>query len=75
MKKLDLGFRSATKNTVHHLQLNYVKAELGEEDLRKYMGQIAALAIFNDKTGDATYATPVSASYVDTEEKVVFAEK
>ena len=36
MKKLNLGFRSATKNTMHHLQLNYVKTELEAEPLKKY---------------------------------------
>ena len=71
MKKLNLGFRSATKNTMHHLQLNYVKTELEAEPLKKYMAQIAALGIFSDKS----VATPASASYIDTEEKVVFAEK
>lgn len=75
MKKLTLGFRSATKNTAHRLQLNYVKAELEADMVKQYMQQIATLGIFSDKDGEATYATPVSASYVDTEEKVVFAEK
>ena len=75
MKKLNLGFRSATKNTVHHLQLNYVKTELDAEALKKYMMQISTLRIFSDKNGEAVFATPVSASYVETEEKVVFAEK
>lgn len=75
MKKLNLGFRSATKNTMHRLQLNYVKTELEAEPLKKSMEQIAALGIFSDKTGEMVFATPVSASYVDAEEKVVFAEK
>ena len=74
MKKLNLGFRSATKNTMHHLQLNYVKTELEAEPLKKYMAQIAALGIFSDKSGEMVFATPASASYIDTEEKVVFAE-
>lgn len=75
MKKLNLGFRSATKNTVHRLQLSYVKTDLDAETLKKCMAQIAALGIFSDKTGESVFATPISASYVDTEEKVVFAEK
>lgn len=75
MKKLTLGFRSATKNTAHRLQLNYVTAELEADAVKQCMEQISALGIFNDKDGEAAYATPVSASYVNTEEKVLFTEK
>ena len=53
MKKLNLGFRSATKNTMHHLQLNYVKTELEAEPLKKYMAQIAALGIFSNQEHNA----------------------
>ena len=38
MKKLNLGFRSATKNTMHHLQLNYVKTELEAETVEEVHG-------------------------------------
>lgn len=72
MKKLDLGFRSSTRRTIHHLQLSYVQKELSPEEVRKYMEQISTLGVFSDKYGDLIYATPVSASYIDTEEKVLF---
>lgn len=72
MKKLDLGFRSSTKHTTHHLQVKYVKEELDAKEIRKAMESIAELGIFADKKGDLIYATPVSASYVDTNEEVVF---
>lgn len=72
MKKLDLGFRSSTRQTTHHLQLSYVQKELSPEEVRKYMEQISTLGVFSDKYGDLIYATPVSASYIDTEEKVLF---
>lgn len=72
MKKLDLGFRSATKHTTHHLRISYVKDELKAENIKKYMDEIAALGIFADQNGELIYATPVSASYIDTDERVVF---
>lgn len=74
MKKLDLGFRSATKNTTHHLQLKYVKDELDVDVIKEAMNQIAELGIFSNKNGEAIYAKPVSASYVDTTEEVLFSE-
>lgn len=75
MKLLNMEFYSANKQSTHRLQVKAVNNELDADSIRKAMDQIAGLGIFADKTGDLVYAKPVSASYIDTNEKVVFDEK
>ncbi|KRL87329.1 DUF2922 domain-containing protein [Ligilactobacillus apodemi] len=72
MKKLDLGFRSATKGSMHHLQLKFINSELDDATVKKAMQELAALKMFTDKNGDLVYGIPVSATYVDTTDKVLF---
>lgn len=74
MKILDLGFRSSVKGSVHHLKLNYVDSELDKAAVQQAMQKIAGLNMFADKSGDQIYAKPVSASYIDEQETVLFDE-
>ncbi|MCP0887947.1 DUF2922 domain-containing protein [Ligilactobacillus sp. WILCCON 0076] len=75
MKTLDLKFTSPEKD-LRHLKLENIITELDEATLKSLMEQIITLNLFyNAKTGTALYATAVSASYITTQEQVVYAAK
>lgn len=68
MKQLDLVFAGHSGPTKHHLRLNYINNNLDKETVVKAMQDIADLGIFIDKKGEALYAHPLSAQYVEKQE-------
>ncbi|GBG95781.1 hypothetical protein LFYK43_22400 [Ligilactobacillus salitolerans] len=74
MKSLDLAFRSAIGGAVHHLKLKYVNTDLDADTVKAAMQQIADAGIFVDKNGDQIYAKPISATYEDEQDQVLFDE-
>ncbi len=73
MKTLKLTFRSGSHST-RTIQLKYVAEELDEATIKQAMQGISELQLFENK-GVQLYVDPVKAEYVDTEEKVVFANE
>ena len=71
MKTLKLTFRSGSHST-RTMQLKYVAEELDEATIKQAMQEIGELQLFENK-GVQLYVDPVTAEYVDTDEKVVFA--
>ncbi len=75
MKSLDLAFRSSIGGVIHHIKLKYVNTDLDSATVKKAMQQIADAAIFVDKNGEQMYAKPVSATYQNEQDDVLFAEE
>lgn len=75
MKILDLKFLTPS-HTVRHLKFENVNTDLDEATLKECMEQIIALNIFqkldDEGVGVPFLGTPVSASYIDKTEKVVY---
>lgn len=75
MKILDLKFLTPN-HTVRHLKFENVNTELDATTLKDCMDQIIALNVFqkvdDEGNGIPLLGTPVSASYIDKTENVVY---
>ncbi|MDO1604755.1 DUF2922 domain-containing protein [Lactobacillus sp. YT155] len=72
MKKLQLGFKTEDGKT-KILTLNYFKADLTSDEVKKAMQSIADAKLFV-KEGQEMYHQAVSAKYVTRTEEDIFVE-
>lgn len=71
-KSLVLEFLDGTRKTKHNLKITNVQSDLGADEIREAMNQIASFNLFEDKEGELLFAYPVSAHYVQTNTDVLF---